>query len=203
MTHRKKKSGNSHHTQRKAFLQKHFPLELMSNQILALEWVRKHNNKNSIISSTGISGNPYLFSVFGSNETSSFHWMWNKDLELYQSNQNNRHSWTSYVQGTQGKERWLGGHISCFVNLSPPSSFPLLALWPTDVIPVWHYAFWVCLTLVPFGLEKQLKGLFFKKLVLDYILLTKTFFPVVMATFILQELDVISLEVWQADDFQT
>jgi hypothetical protein len=59
------------------------------------------------------------------------------------------------------------------------------------------FSFGVCINRFPFGSEKLLKGLFFlkkKKKVLDYIMLTKTFPSVVMATFILQELDV-SLQV--------
>lgn len=55
----------------KAFLQKWLSLELMSNQILILEWLRKHHNENSIIASTGISGNPCPFSMYGSKKTSS------------------------------------------------------------------------------------------------------------------------------------
>lgn len=47
----------------KTFLQKQLSLALKSNQILTLEWVRECNNKKWIISSNGISGNPYPFSV--------------------------------------------------------------------------------------------------------------------------------------------
>lgn len=115
---------------------------LMSNQILTLQWLR--NNKNSSISSTGISGNPCPFSMFGSNETGSFFFgMWNEDLELSQSDQTNTYSWTSGAQGAEGIARWLGGHVSCFINLSPPSRRLFLALW-SQISYLWDIVVFGC-----------------------------------------------------------
>lgn len=95
------------------------------------------------------------------------------------------------------------------------ATFPAIAIWPHhlifcflpcdfQILYLWDIVLFGCVSFEsPLASRSCSKGCCcFFKLFLGYILLTKTFHSVVMVTFILQELDV-SLEVWQADDFQT
>ena len=137
---------------------------------------------------------------FSSNKTSLFFvGAWNKDLEPNQIKPTDM-TWTPYVQDARDKAV-LGQ--PCLL-LCPPTPLLLVSCLVTPRFYTCEtLCFWGVYHLNPHLLREAAQRLdFFFLMVLDYNLLTKTFPSVVMTTFMLQELDV-SLEVWQADDFQT
>jgi hypothetical protein len=109
------------------FLQRQFFVEHMSKQILTQGWLRKPNNKSSIISSfwdfwSSIS----IWCAWVSTQRKQAHSSLGHEIRIWSSPNQIKPpniSWASLL----GKRDGWASHVSCFVDLNVPSSF----LFPT------------------------------------------------------------------------